>query len=99
MVKDLFASDKERFNKYSLKFKGEDGGIIFDYSKNLIDDKSHALLLELALEANVYGLRDRLFAGEHINTTEDRFSQPNQAQLTCVELYTILHCAMSVDNP
>jgi len=60
----------------SLKFEGQDGGIIFDYSKNLIDDKAHALLLELAKEANVYGLRDRLFAGEHINITEDRFEKP-----------------------
>jgi glucose-6-phosphate isomerase len=72
VVKELFRSDKQRFSKFSRKFDGKDGGILFDYSKNLIDDKSYRLLLELAKEANVFGLRDRLFAGEHINITEDR---------------------------
>jgi glucose-6-phosphate isomerase len=71
-VKDLFSSDKERFSKLSRTFDGKDGGILFDYSKNIIDDKSYELLLELAKQANVFGLRDRLFAGEHINITEDR---------------------------
>jgi glucose-6-phosphate isomerase len=72
VVKDLFSKDKERFSKFSRKFDGKDGLILFDYSKNLIDDKSYELLLELAKEANVFQLRDRLFAGEHINITEDR---------------------------
>ena len=71
-MKDLFSSDKELFTKFSRKFEGKDGGILFDYSKNLIDDKSYNLLLELAKETNVFTLRDRLFAGEHINITEDR---------------------------
>ena len=73
VVKELFASDKERFSKFSRKFHGQDGDILFDYSKNLIDDQSFNLLLELADEAKVFRLRDRLFAGEHINTTEDRY--------------------------
>ena len=73
MVKELFAGDNSRFAKFSRKFDGKDGGILFDYSKNLIDDKSYELLLELAQEAKVFDLRDRLFAGEHINTTENRF--------------------------
>lgn len=72
IVKDLFGSDKSRFKKFSRKFDGNDGAILFDYSKNLIDDKSYQLLLELAKEAKVFDLRDRLFAGEHINITEDR---------------------------
>jgi glucose-6-phosphate isomerase len=73
VVKDLFAHDKKRFSKLSRKFDGKDGGILFDYSKNLIDDESYNLLLELAQEAKVFPLRDRLFAGEHINITEDRY--------------------------
>jgi glucose-6-phosphate isomerase len=72
VVKDLFASDKSRFSKFSRKFDGKDGAILFDYSKNLIDDESYKLLMELAQEAKVFDLRDRLFAGEHINITEDR---------------------------
>ena len=71
-MKDLFSNDKERFSKFSRTFDGKDGGILFDYSKNIIDDKSYELLLELAKQANVFGLRDRLFGGEHINITEDR---------------------------
>ena len=72
VVKDLFAIDESRFSKFSRKFDGKDGAILFDYSKNLIDDKSNELLLELAQEAKVFDLRDKLFAGEHINITEDR---------------------------
>ena len=72
MVKDLFSSDKERFSKFSRKFDGKDGGIVFDYSKNIIDDRSYQLLLHLAEQSNVFGLRDQLFAGERINITEDR---------------------------
>lgn len=72
IIKELFASDKDRFSRFSRKFDGKDGAILFDYSKNLIDDQSYTLLLELAKEANVFELRDRLFAGEHINITEDR---------------------------
>ena len=72
VVKDLFGSDESRFTKFSRKFDGKDGVILFDYSKNLIDDKSYQLLVELAKEAKVFDLRDRLFAGEHINITEDR---------------------------
>lgn len=72
VVKDLFGKDKDRFSKLSRKFEGKDGGILFDFSKNLVDDQSYKLLLQLADEAKVFQLRDRLFAGEHINITEDR---------------------------
>ena len=72
VVKDLFATDESRFAKFSRKFDGKDCALLFDFSKNLIDDKSYELLLELAREAKVFDLRDRLFAGEHINITEDR---------------------------
>lgn len=72
-VKDAFTKDPERFSKYSRTFDNYDGSkILFDYSKNLIDDKILAALFDLAREAKVEQLRDDMFAGKHINTTEDR---------------------------
>ncbi|KAG7697544.1 hypothetical protein KL930_000401 [Ogataea haglerorum] len=71
--RDAFASDPDRFSKFSQIFENYDGSkILFDFSKNLIDDKILSSLIELAKEANVEKLRDEMFAGVHINTTEDR---------------------------
>lgn len=67
-MKDLFASDPKRFEKYALKFED----ILVDYSKNIIDDKAMELLLQLAHEC---GLKDAIasqFSGEKINKTENR---------------------------
>src|SRR5919204_2288698 len=47
-------------------------GIFLDYSKNRITDETLRLLLELAAERGVAERRDAMFAGEHINVTEDR---------------------------
>lgn len=77
IVKDIFEKDPERFSKYAHQFEGVDGQVLFDFSKNLIDDEAHELLLRLAREAKVFELRDKLFAGEHINTTEDRYDWAN----------------------
>lgn len=72
-VKDEFAKDSERFSKFSHVFKNFDGSeILFDFSKNLINDEILAGLIKLAKEANVEGLREAFFAGEKINFTEDR---------------------------
>ena len=43
-----------------------------DLSKNLVDDDVLAALLALADEVGLAGRRDAMFAGEHINVTEDR---------------------------
>ena len=43
-----------------------------DLSKNLIDADVMEALLRLADEVDVAGRRDAMFAGEHINATEDR---------------------------
>ncbi|KAL1919365.1 uncharacterized protein VTP21DRAFT_2058 [Calcarisporiella thermophila] len=74
IMKDLFAQDPSRFNKFSRHFKGtkSDASILFDFSKNLITEKTFSALIELAREANVEGMRDKMFSGEHINFTEDR---------------------------
>lgn len=72
-VKQLFKDDPERFNKLSHTFSNfDDSKILFDFSKNIVDDEILAQLVELAKEANVYGLRDELFEGDKINFTEGR---------------------------
>ncbi len=67
-VKDLFAADNHRFDKYSIKFHD----ILFDYSKNLINNDTMPLLLELAKSIGLRHKIEKMFAGEKINTTENR---------------------------
>ena len=64
----LFEADKERFLKFSLCHEQ----IVFDYSKNQIDEQAIAALVEMAQECGVAQKRDAMFAGEKINTTENR---------------------------
>jgi glucose-6-phosphate isomerase len=67
-MRDLFRGDPARFDKFSL----EACGLLLDYSKNLITDETPDLLLALARHADVEGWRERMFAGEKINFTENR---------------------------
>lgn len=72
-VRGAFQEDKERWTKYTKEFTNYDGlKVLFDYSKNLLDDSTLQKLYQLAKEAGVEKLRDAMFAGEHINTTENR---------------------------
>lgn len=75
MLKDLFAQDPARFDKFSQTYT--DGGdpsttFLLDYSKNLITEPILATLLDLVREAGVEQARDDMFGGKHINTSEDR---------------------------
>ena len=65
---DEFAKDAKRAANFSL----EAAGIFLDYSKNRITAETKSLLLALAQERGVEARRDAMFAGEHINTTENR---------------------------
>ncbi len=67
-MRDLFAQDGERFQRFSLQFED----VLLDYSKNLISSETLSLLLELARASNVESWRDRMFHGEKINDTEHR---------------------------
>ncbi|MCG8322201.1 MAG: glucose-6-phosphate isomerase [Cytophagales bacterium] len=67
-MKDLFASDPGRFNSFSQKFEN----ILVDYSKNIIDQKTFKLLLEIAAEVDLKSAITAMFAGEAINETENR---------------------------
>ena len=67
-LKDWFAADPERVAKLSF----ETSDLHFDLSKNLVTDETIKLLVALAKAAGVEERRDAMYAGEHINTTEDR---------------------------
>jgi glucose-6-phosphate isomerase len=67
-MRDLFASDPRRFDRFSL----EVDGLLLDYSKHRIKDETMKLLFDLARHAGVFEWRDRMFSGEKINGTEGR---------------------------
>ncbi|GAA2428514.1 glucose-6-phosphate isomerase [Streptomyces mauvecolor] len=67
-LRELFAAEPGRGTAYTLQV----GDLYLDYSKHLVTDETLALLRELAAAADVTGLRDAMFRGEKINTTEDR---------------------------
>jgi len=69
---DLFAQDANRFNKYSKTLSTPDGDLLFDFSKNLIDERILENLLNLARSRKVEEFRAAMFSGKHINFTEDR---------------------------
>ncbi|BEE19746.1 glucose-6-phosphate isomerase [Aeromonas enteropelogenes] len=68
-LKDLFAQDPKRFDKFSLTFGGD---ILVDYSKNLITEETLKLLIDLAKETDLRSAIDAMFNGEKINMTEGR---------------------------
>jgi glucose-6-phosphate isomerase len=53
-------------------FSAEADGLIFDYSKTMIDEGARELLLELARSAEVEARREAMFTGAKINETEGR---------------------------
>jgi glucose-6-phosphate isomerase len=67
-MRDLFAVDAQRFERFSLKL----GDLLFDFSKNRIDADAMRKLLEMAARAGVEARRDAMFAGAEINATEGR---------------------------
>src|SRR3954471_15446234 len=67
-MRDLFAQDPKRFEKFSLRFQD----ILLDYSKNRVTDETMGLLRGLATQADLAGWTKKMFSGEKINVTEDR---------------------------
>ncbi|KDQ10387.1 hypothetical protein BOTBODRAFT_36287 [Botryobasidium botryosum FD-172 SS1] len=75
VLKDLFAQDPSRFEKFSREYTSPTDSsttFLLDFSKNLIDEHVLSTLLSLVREAGVEQARDDMFAGKHINTSEDR---------------------------
>ena len=67
-MKNLFANDARRFQKFSLTFEE----MLVDFSKNRITKETVKLLLQLAKETNLKAEIKAMFAGEKINETEGR---------------------------
>lgn len=67
-LRDLFAYDPNRFEKFSIAFED----ILFDYSKNRIDEQTIALLVQLARECKLDDAIEAMFNGAPINQTENR---------------------------
>jgi glucose-6-phosphate isomerase len=67
-LRTAFAEDPGRVERLTF----EAGDLYVDLSKNLVDDRVLQTLVELAHEVGLEQRRDAMFAGEHINVTEDR---------------------------
>jgi glucose-6-phosphate isomerase len=67
-LRELFAGDPER----GARLTARAGDLVLDYSKHRVTDETMRLLLDVARAAGVEARRDSMFAGDHINTTEDR---------------------------
>ncbi|NLV67546.1 MAG: glucose-6-phosphate isomerase, partial [Spirochaetes bacterium] len=67
-MRTLFSDDRSRGERYRIIHNN----IYFDYSKNIINDRTLQLLVELADEVNLRTEIERMFTGEIINETEKR---------------------------
>jgi glucose-6-phosphate isomerase len=67
-MRDLFAQDPVRGTRLRLQV----GPVLLDYSKNRVTDETMAMLVALARDCGIEAARDAMFAGEKINTTEQR---------------------------
>lgn len=67
-LRELFAADGQRGERLT----GEVADLHVDYSKNLVTDETVALLTALAERVDLTGRIAAMFAGRHINVTEDR---------------------------
>jgi glucose-6-phosphate isomerase len=67
-LRELFGADPSRGERLVLEAEG----LRLDYSKHRVNDEILGRLVELARDAGVESRRDAMFAGEHINSTEDR---------------------------
>ncbi|XP_059209931.1 glucose-6-phosphate isomerase b isoform X4 [Centropristis striata] len=71
-MRHMFEADKERFQKFSLNMKTEDGDILLDFSKNLLTEEVMKMLVDLGKSRGIEAAREKMFNGEKINFTEGR---------------------------
>ncbi|QJC38637.1 glucose-6-phosphate isomerase [Enterobacteriaceae endosymbiont of Donacia fulgens] len=68
-INDLFIKDPNRFKNFSINFENK---ILFDYSKNIINQKTLNYLLNLAKETKCFDAIYSMFYGKKINVTEQQ---------------------------
>uniref|UniRef100_A0A3P9K8L6 Glucose-6-phosphate isomerase n=1 Tax=Oryzias latipes TaxID=8090 RepID=A0A3P9K8L6_ORYLA len=71
-MREMFDKDKQRFSKFSVTLDTDDGDLLLDFSKNLVNQDVMAMLFALAKSRGVEEARDKMFSGEKINFTEGR---------------------------
>ena len=67
-LRTLFSENNRRFDDFSIKKEN----YLFDFSKNLVNEKTMDILLQLAEECQLKNAINQMFAGEKINKTENR---------------------------
>jgi len=67
-MQEMFAADTQRAQKFHIKWND----FLVDYSKNIINEETLALLQNLAKETDLKGAIQSYFEGDAINRTEDR---------------------------
>ncbi|BBZ48131.1 glucose-6-phosphate isomerase [Mycobacterium parmense] len=67
-LRKFFEDDPDRGRELTV----EVGDLYIDYSKHRVTRETLTLLVDLARAANLEERRDQMFAGAHINTSEDR---------------------------
>ena len=67
-MRDLFAREPGR----AALMTRDAAGVHLDYSKNIVTDETLRLLFDLARAVDLEHWRERMFSGDHINSTEDR---------------------------
>jgi len=67
-MKEMFAEDTKRFSKFSITFED----ILLDFSKNIINEDTMKLLIQLAHECELEDAIEKMFTGDKINETENR---------------------------
>src|SRR5258707_5401274 len=67
-LREFFAEDPDRGRELALTV----GDLYVDYSKHRVTRETLKLLVDLAKAADLEAKRDAMFAGVHINTSEDR---------------------------
>ncbi|TPX31915.1 glucose-6-phosphate isomerase [Synchytrium microbalum] len=74
-IPSLFDKDRARFTEFSTTWTPKSYSsplILLDYSKNIVTKDTIKLLLDLAKQQDVEGMRHRMFSGDAINITEGR---------------------------
>ena len=67
-ISDLFVNDPNRFKNFSINF----GDLLFDFSRNRINDETLHIFEKLAEEIKLSDAIESYFNGEKINETEGR---------------------------
>lgn len=65
---ELFEADPRRFEKMSVRL----GSLLFDYSKNCLDELAMSALVRVAGDMNIESRRDEMFTGSRVNQSENR---------------------------